>query len=212
MKFKLKIKYGKNYNICYDSVIKSKNINTSTCKCKGTICNVHDDCLEIFLIKGKSSNFICKTCNSNFILSNNLKNRIELKSIQNPNFIVRDYLNRNITEDDILISKREIYKFRRNQIIMRFIIIGIICLLLYSKNNYMNIVGITLINIGRFRINKKLEWFNLLLFNNIVNFIEIFTFQSLDYVNFIYFIIIFSNIFLACLLSILIMKINQIFV
>ena len=62
---------------------------------------------------------------------------------------------------------------------------SIIIFLFYSNKIYLNILALTLFNFHRFILTRNLENINLIIFREMVKFIEIFTFKSIDYINFI---------------------------
>uniref|UniRef100_A0A6C0AFG3 RING-CH-type domain-containing protein n=1 Tax=viral metagenome TaxID=1070528 RepID=A0A6C0AFG3_9ZZZZ len=191
--------------ICLEDIIKSENINCTTCNCMGSIGHVHDKCLYTFslkqtkeyrLIDGNPQRSFynqkftkCGICNSEFKLSNQLKVLNKLSNNINPNIIRRDYLNNEITEQDIEMAKRFVKKHKKHKLIYDIIIISIIiCLFLYFNNWFTNTLPIYFFFINCIDRIYLCNFVNFITLKS-VRFIELFTLLSVDYINLILFII-----------------------
>lgn len=191
--------------ICLEDIIKSENINCTTCNCIGSIGHVHDKCLYTFnlkqtkeyrLIDGNlqgsfyDSKFIkCSICKSEFKLSNQLNVLTKLSNNINPYIITRNYLNNEITEQDIEMAKIFVKKHNKNKLIYNIVMISIIvCLFLYFNNWFTNTLPIYFFFINCTNRIYLCMFLNFITLKS-VEFVELFTLYSIDYINLILFII-----------------------
>lgn len=188
--------------ICLEDIIKSENINCTTCNCIGSIGHVHDKCLYTFNLKQNTTlinsndqrlfydpKFIkCGICKSDFKLSKQLNVLIKLSNNINANIIRRDYLNQEITEQDIEVAKKFVEKHNKYKLIYDIVMISIIvCLFLYFNNWFTNTLPIYYYFINcdnRIYLGNFVNFIML----KIVQFVELFTLYSIDYIGLILFI------------------------
>lgn len=166
--------------ICMEEVIKTDNINCTTCKCKGSIGHIHDTCLNKY-INGAYKDICCKICNTKYTYSRNF---IVNKLIPvNPNTIIKNPDNNPITINDIENSKLYIYRYYITNITKILIAMG----LLYFNNFYIKLFGLWFMftTIGCLRPNIYIcqLLFNLAVIE--IKCIELFTMYSIDYVDII---------------------------
>lgn len=170
--------------VCLEELIKTDKINCSSCKCKGTIGHIHDSCLEIYMNKRDDGGLKCQTCKSYYNFSRNLTVNRLIRSNPDPNYIVKDPLNREITPEDISQSKKFLKSYYDKIYIISIINIIIGSYLLSFKNFYFRMIGILFLT--------SIIW---TLFTNIITdigifiqilllkIVDIFTHRSIDYLD-----------------------------
>ena len=168
--------------ICLEIVTKTEKINCTTCLCKNSIGHIHDSCLQTYAIKCKDiSN--CPVCKSKYTFSRNFEVNKLIRDNVNPNVIVRDNLNRIITDEDILIGKRET-RTSNIYLIMYISLIVAIGFYCFSLNNfYADSCGIFCIILIKATLSKSNFCLNIILTTQVllIKLIELATLDSAKY-------------------------------
>ena len=142
---------------CYEHATVTNKINCTSCNCKGSIKNIHDECILNFLKIKHSKNLIekciCNTCNSKYILSRYLKIKLFIESYNSINKKnmhdlmydlckeIRSRNNKVITEDNLYKAKLFMNN-KFNNTLISFIFITILLFISYyvvKKYNFNSI-------------------------------------------------------------------------
>lgn len=144
--------------ICKEVVTKNNLVNSSKCKCSGTIENIHDDCLfELLIYNSKDAvnklinrKQVCNVCKTQYIFSKYIKIKIFIFNLNIDKLFtreklfedIRNYKSKFISENDIE-CKNYFTKIQRKQKYLSLITLSL-CLCLYLRYKLIYYVDVIL--------------------------------------------------------------------